>query len=363
MKKNNIEKMKQKLLIKIGISLILVIVLCYLFFVVILDGLLNNLLANILYDINIYWYYYIVNHKIEFITITYLLISGIVIYYQLSKFFNYMNTIFDSIDNVFKKDSNLIILPTDCKEIEDKLNNIKYNYLKSEQLAKTAESNKNDLIMYMAHDLKTPLTSVIGYLTLLEEEEDNISKDSRKKYTAISLNKSKRLEELINEFFEITRFNLQDISIEKQSLNLSYLLNQLVDEFYPLLEPKHLQCQLNIPENLSIQADSDKLARVFDNLFRNAINYSYENTVIFISVILTETILTIHFKNSGNQIPEHKLNKIFEKFYRVDDSRSSSTGGAGLGLAIAKQIIELHGGTIQVTSDTSFTEFMVSLPL
>lgn len=115
--------------------------------------------------------------------------------------------------------------------------------------------------------------------------------------------------------------------------------------------------------NITIYADSDKLSRVFNNLIKNAINYSKENTNIDINVKKKDKEIKVEIINQGKMIPKDKLDKIFENFYRLDTSRTSKTGGSGLGLAISKQIVELHNGKIEVTSNKDKTTFKVSLPL
>ena len=218
--------------------------------------------------------------------------------------------------------------------------------------------------MYLAHDLKTPLTSVIGYLTLLKDEKE-IPPELRQKYLAISLDKAERLEDLINEFFEITRFNLSGISLEYSLVNLSLMLEQLSYEFKPMLAQKNLNCILNIQPDIMIKCDPDKLQRVFDNLLRNAVNYSYENQDIIITASRTESPnnrIKIVFENKGIDIPKEKLDRIFEQFYRLDTSRATKTGGAGLGLAIAKEIVELHKGSISASCTDGVIHFEVLLP-
>ena len=212
----------------------------------------------------------------------------------------------------------------------------------------------------MAHDLKTPLTSIIGYLTLLNDEK-NISKELQEKYLKIALDKSLRVEELTNQFFDITRYNLHSMPINKTELNITYLLKQLIDECYPMLEKNNLKCVLNAPDKVNYLGDGDKLARAFGNLLKNAISYSYKDTVIEINVTEELDKLYITFRNKGAKIPDYKLEKIFEKFYRGDESRTSSTGGAGLGLAITKEIIELHNGKISVKNDDEYIEFDIIL--
>lgn len=216
--------------------------------------------------------------------------------------------------------------------------------------------------MYLAHDLKTPLTSVIGYLTLIRDEPQ-ISPKLRERYTGIALDKAQRLEELINEFFDITRFNLTTLVLEPERRNLSRMLEQIIDEFRPVLAEKELSVRTSIAPDVEILCDPDKLERVFDNLIRNAVSYSYERTEIYFSMVKQiEDRVEISIWNRGKTIPQEKLEHIFEQFFRLDSSRSTATGGAGLGLAIAKEIVELHGGTIRAESAKESVVFTVVLP-
>ena len=215
--------------------------------------------------------------------------------------------------------------------------------------------------MYLAHDLKTPLTSVIGYLTLLDECPE-LTTPQKAKYVGIALDKAYRLEQLINEFFEITRFDIHSVTLEKNRIDLNMMLAQITDEFYPMLAEKNLTVDIDIIEHIVMFADSDKIARVFDNLLKNAVNYSYENTKIRIGARIRRDKVIIKFRNKSDIITPEKLERLFEKFYRADSSRGTSTGGSGLGLAIAKQITELHGGTIKAKSTVDYTDFTVILP-
>ena len=185
--------------------------------------------------------------------------------------------------------------------------------------------------------------------------------EERAKYTHISLEKAIRLGELISEFFDITKFNLQNIELEPVELNLTMMLEQIADELYGVLRDKNLSCELNAEEDLEVNGDPDKLARVFDNILRNAVAYCYQDTTICIDAYRKNENIEIVFSNEGKKIPGTKLQTIFEKFYRLDDSRSTETGG-GLGLAIAKEIVELHGGRIMAKSDDYKTKFIVTLP-
>lgn len=253
------------------------------------------------------------------------------------------------------------IFKKEYAEVSAQMSEIKSTIQRHEQILKEEATRKNDLIAYLAHDLKTPLTSVIGYLSLLDEAPD-MPVEQKAKYINIALDKAQRLEKLINEFFEITRYNLQQIELEEETIDLYYMLVQMTDEFYPLLNAHGNTTKLRVDENTTIYGDSIKLARVFNNILKNAIAYSYRDTVIEIWSESTKDKILIYFRNKGKTIPAQKLNSIFEKFFRLDESRTTNTGGAGLGLAIAKEIITLHGGTITAKSENELTTFCVSLP-
>ncbi len=265
-------------------------------------------------------------------------------------------------DFMIEEKGNIDIFPKEYAEISAQMSDIKQAMQRHEQMLKEEASRKNDLIAYLAHDLKTPLTSVIGYLALLDEAQD-MPIEQKTKYVNIALSKALRLEKLINEFFDITRYNLQQIDLEKESINLCHMLVQMTDEFYPLLNAHGNQTEVCVDEDITVYGDSIKLARVFNNILKNAIAYSYPDTIIKIWAESTATDVWIYFCNKGKTIPAGKLNSIFEKFFRMDEARSTNTGGAGLGLAIAKEIITLHGGKITAESENESTTFRISLPV
>lgn len=310
--------------------------------------------------IRLYWKL-IGDNKIFFIIVGFLLLFAVFYYVALSKMMKYVDQIGDGIENILSESTEPIHLITELKPIEIRLNEIKANLKRKEIEAEEGEKKKNDLVLFLAHDLKTPLTSIVAYLSMLDTHED-MPREDREKYTHIALEKSIRLGELINEFFDITRYNLQKIELEAIEINLSFMLEQLADELYGVLQEKSLSCEVQVEENLVVYGDPDKLARVFDNILRNAIAYCYADTKIQIEAQMKNRNVEIVFTNQGDKIPGVMLQTIFEKFYRVDGSRSSGTGGAGLGLAIAKEIVELHGGLIRAKSDDNRTQFVVTLP-
>ena len=254
-----------------------------------------------------------------------------------------------------------IQLPDSLEDISIQLNLAREQALRDARAAREAEQRKNDLIVYLAHDLKTPLTSVIGYLTLLRDEPQ-ISPEIRARYTGIALEKAERLEDLINEFFDITRFNLSRLELERQSVDLTRMLEQVASEFRPIFAESGLSCSLDLPPKLHYSCDPDKLARVFDNLLRNASYYSLPDSTVEIAGRIEAGKIVLTFSNAGKNIPQEKLDRIFEQFFRLDSSRATRTGGAGLGLAIAKEIVELHGGTIRADSTEDRITFTICLP-
>lgn len=223
-----------------------------------------------------------------------------------------------------------------------------------------AEHIKDELITNVAHDLRTPLTSVIGYLNLLRSSP-NLSEDTRKKYIDIAYDKSERMEGLVTDLFDYTRYEKNKMAITRNHLELKQFMEQIIDEFYPSLRENQLVCYTAFaPEKIYIDGDGELLARAFANLMGNAIKYGAEGKQIRVEVNALPSLhkVRVAIINYGKIIPKKDLDKIFDKFYRGDAARSTS-GGTGLGLAIAKNIFEMHNGTIQVRSDEYGTVFEV----
>lgn len=282
-------------------------------------------------------------------------------FYFISKPVRQLDSLASAAEQLSRLSEEPIQLPPSLEDFSVQLNVAREQALRDARAAKEAEQRKNDMIVYLAHDLKTPLTSVIGYLTLLRDEPQ-ISPETQARYTGIALEKAERLEDLINEFFDITRFNLSHLDIELQPVDLTRMLEQIASEFQPIFAEKSLQCRLDLPPKLIYSCDPDKLARVFDNLLRNASYYSLPSSTVEIAGRRLEREIVLTFTNRGKSIPQEKLDRIFEQFFRLDSSRATRTGGAGLGLAIAKEIVELHGGTIRADSAEDHITFTLRFP-
>lgn len=370
--KSNYKKLKRTILIRTGLVALLALVIgegiVHFFIDGIFQGLFTRAMMAIFTGMHMdsemanEWYGRIfMDHKTVFLVIGFIILFLIFYNLLVKRMLHYLSSVEAAIDAIQREDDEQIVLVPELKPLEDKLMALRATLKRKEMETAISEQKKNDLVVYLAHDLKTPLTSIIAYLTMLDQRKSMPDED-REKYIHVTFEKASRLRELINEFFEITKFNLQDIVLEKEQLNLSFLLEQLADESYGVLKDKYLTCSVKTDDDLMVMGDPDKLARVFDNLLRNAIAYSYTDTEIEIEARAKGTDIVITFKNQGHEIPEQNLKLIFEKFYRVDNARSSQTGGSGLGLSIAKRIVELHGGIIEATSDWERTTFTVVLP-
>lgn len=273
----------------------------------------------------------------------------------------YFGKIDQGIDQLLTEHPGEIRLCPELSELEGKLNAVRQTLEQRKLEAEVVQQRKNDLVMYLAHDIRTPLTSVIGYLSLLEDAAD-LTREQRAKYIRITLEKANRLETLVNEFFEITRYQMQKIPLRKETLDLYYLLMQIKEEFYPITEKKGNTIVLEAQEDLTVYADGVKLARVLGNLLKNAASYADPGTEILLSAGKQKDMIRITVENQGPTIPKDKLERVFEQFYRADEARSTEGGGAGLGLAVAREIVNLHGGDICAQSIHGITTFTVTLP-
>lgn len=343
----------------------------------------------------IFWTAQVVRETLPFWLILVYVIGWIVLTrHFVCRPLRYLDEIVAAAEQLASPSDRTVTLSPSLKNIQDNLNLVREQALRNAILAKEAEQRKNDLVVYLAHDLKTPLTSVIGYLTLLRDEP-HLSPEFRARYTGIALDKALRLEDLINEFFDITRFNLTTLTLDKERVHLSRMLEQITNEFLPILSEKELTWRTEIAPNVELLCDPAKMERVFDNLIRNAVNYSYPGTEILLSMRTSGNLsadssamtsfrsaamnsaagttapggdkadrcVIITVSNHGRTIPPDKLNRIFEQFFRLDSSRATATGGAGLGLAISKEIVELHGGIISAASENETITFTVKFPI
>lgn len=299
-------------------------------------------------------------NKIEIISL--LMIGAIYFIFRqlINTVMTYFNEIDDNLKTIVTESDTLTELSPELSSISVKINQSKQIINHREMALKDSEMKKNDLVVYLAHDIKTPLTSIIGYLSFLVEAEE-IDELVRQKYLALVLTKANDLEGLINEFFDITRFNMQDIVLTKQQADLKLMLQQIVDERSFEMEAKGQWAEMEA-ESLLISVDLEKFARVLNNLVKNAILYGDDHSPINIKTKDTALGVTLTIANASDTLSEEAMATMFDKFIRLNRARTTNNGGAGLGLAISKDIVEAHDGQIAVASRDRVTTFTIFLP-
>ena len=292
----------------------------------------------------------------------------LIIYFILisNKFVTYVREIISGVERM-KSGDLMEEIPVqgedEFSEIAASINEMRQNLYETMESQKAVEKTKDELITNVAHDLRTPLTSILGYLDLLTQG-DFLTEEQKQKYLGIVSSKAKQLETLVKDLFDYTRYDKNKVKIKKEILDLNLFVPQLVDEFYPSFMDHQLECRTDFYEGaLNIEGNGELLARAIGNLISNAIKYGADGKLVEVHTGLKDKMAFVAIVNYGKIIPAADLDKIFDKFYRVENSRSLKTGGTGLGLAIAKNIVNLHEGNIWATSDESGTRFQIELPV
>ncbi|WP_367296059.1 sensor histidine kinase [Levilactobacillus yonginensis] len=252
----------------------------------------------------------------------------------------------------------------DVQRVVDSVNALVDSVINSMDEERAIEKSKDELITNVSHDIRTPLTSIIGYLGLIEDQQYH-TKDDLLKYTHTAFLKSKQMKSLVDDLFEYTKVRQTDTPLSLNNIDLAAMLEQLGASFELEAQKKGMTIgSTSEPAILMMEADPEKLVRVFNNLVSNALKYGDGGKEINLNAKrLSDNELEVRVTNDGPKIPKESLALIFERFYRVEESRSKETGGTGLGLAIAQSIVALHGGYIYVESDDELTSFVIHLPV
>lgn len=254
-------------------------------------------------------------------------------------------------------------LSGDHQRVVDSVNSLVDSVISSMEEERALKQSKDDLITNVSHDLRTPLTSIIGYLRLIEDRQFK-NEDDILKYTHTAYLKSIQMKSLVEDFFEYTKVSQSNPHLTINTINVDSMLQQLAASFELEAKQKHFvitsQCT---PKDLEITGDAEKIGRVFNNLITNALKYGNGGKNIFLSAKQINDTVIFEVANDGEKVPAEALGKLFDRFYRVEGSRSKATGGTGLGLAIAQSIVEMHNGTIEAHSNDKRTSFVIQLPL
>ncbi|TVY09033.1 HAMP domain-containing protein [Paenibacillus cremeus] len=226
-----------------------------------------------------------------------------------------------------------------------------------------AERLKNELVTNVSHDLRTPLTLIMGYLRLLHDKNYETPEQAAS-YASIAYSKSEKLKSLIDDLFEYTKLSNQDVPLNKRGVVINEVLEQLLEEYVSLSEEQQLTLVRSLPpERLTVRIDVDQMIRVFENLLSNAIKYSLKPGTITVLMTHDRTHVLIRISNQADNLTPDELEQLFDRFYRVDQARTSDFGGSGLGLAIARSIVESHEGSIWAESEDGQIHFYVKLKL
>lgn len=329
--------------------------------ILVLHTLLSALLFRLLGENYIFYYRELYIYLFANVLWTVLLLSRTRLF--LKKVVDYVEELRKASERFFDPDvGQETELSPELADIAARINLLKAESIQKERLSREHEKQKNDRMMYLAHDLRTPLSSVIGYLNLLRDDESRLAPELRTKYLSVALDKAERLEFLIDEFFDMSRLTLSEISPNCGEIHLNLLLRQLICEFEPLFREKDLRCELCAGQERPLRCDGELIRRVFENLLRNALLYGKPSSVITLRSEFEEKFVRVRTENVAPAIPREKLDLIFEPFFRLDNSRNSA-GGAGLGLSIAKHIVDLHHGRIEANCEGETVCFTVELPL
>jgi signal transduction histidine kinase len=251
----------------------------------------------------------------------------------------------------------------DIQKVVDSIHVLVDSTVEAMEEERRIEQSKDELITNVSHDIRTPLTSIIGYLGLIEEGR-YASQEEIKSYVHTAYEKAKQMKVLVDDLFEYTKVRQTTTPLHKSTFDMIQLLEQLAIDFELEAKEKGMEIVVHSPHNqLMMEADTEKLVRVFNNLISNALKYGKGGKLIQLDVESAgeETVITV--KNDGEPLPEEALDQLFERFYRAETSRSQETAGTGLGLAIAQSIVELHGGNITAQSKSGWTCFIIRLPL
>ncbi|WP_168121381.1 HAMP domain-containing sensor histidine kinase [Paenibacillus sp. HB172176] len=308
---------------------------------------------------------------VNFFLIVFVPLSILFFFLFTNRYASYFNSISSGIHNlaVGNFQSRVELHSGDEFEtIAEDINRASAQLKKAVERGDFAESSKDQLLLNLAHDLRTPLTSVLGYLDFLLKNDD-LTPEQIRHYTTIAHTKSLRLEKLIEELFGIAKMNYGMLSIEKKPIDLSELLHQLSEEMYPVFEKNRISARLRAAPGIIVEGEGELLARVFENLVMNAARYGKDGQFVDIEARLESieeenaAAAVVQVINYGHVIAEEELPLLFDMFYTGDKARSPQEGGTGLGLFIAKNIVEQHGGTITADSSITRTVFEVRLPV
>lgn len=246
------------------------------------------------------------------------------------------------------------------KKRRDELGRLSQSFMQMTQKLAHVEENRKEFTANISHDIQSPLSNIKGYVTLLEKND--VSQEERAHYMNTINGEIDRLSTLTNQLLQLTTLDQQEQLLNPQTFFVNEQIQKLLVHYQWQIQKKELMLSHSLP-TVAITADADLLNMVWDNLLSNAIKYINEFGTIDIELTEQEHSITVIFSDNGIGISEHEQQQIFERFYRVDSSRTRTVEGTGLGLSIVWRIISLHNGSVEVTSEFGYgTTITVILP-
>ncbi|WP_144572280.1 sensor histidine kinase [Bacillus paramycoides] len=223
------------------------------------------------------------------------------------------------------------------------------------------KTERSEFLASVAHELRTPLTYVRGYADIALKE--STAPEQRLRYLSIIKDESDYITNLVQDLFSLAQMEQHNFSIQVKEVYLHAFLTRITEKINVMYGEKQIRVVFTCPPSLLVKLDEQRFEQVMVNFLNNAYRHSKEHSPINISVTEEHKRISIKIEDEGEGIPQEDLPHIFDRFYRVDKARSRATGGTGLGLSIVKEIVELHGGNITVTSEVGHGScFMISLP-
>lgn len=304
----------------------------------------------------------------NFIIPIFLIVDALVLYWRLHQRYKQMQLrhIISELHYIAEGNYDYRIpfeLKGDLNRIIQSINGLVDSTMMAIEEERKIEQSKDELITNVSHDIRTPLTSIIGYLGLIEDKQYH-SEEELLKYTHTAFMKAKQMKSLVEDLFEYTKVRQSSVPIYYITFDMVQLVEQLAVDFELEAAKKGIEIIVQANQKqIMMEGDTEKIVRVFNNLISNALKYGKGATQIVVDFeqISQEVIITV--KNNGQMIPQKSLEQLFDRFYRVEESRSQETGGTGLGLAISQSIIALHGGYIYAKSNPEWTSFIIHLPI
>ena len=225
---------------------------------------------------------------------------------------------------------------------------------------KHLKEERNEFLASISHELRTPLTYIKGYADVARRK--NIADKDRGQYLGIIYEESEKLSDMIKDLFDLAKIDRNTFVINRINVQLCFYLHDFYEKVFPAFKEKGIKLELNCRENIFVRIDPMRFEQILLNLLNNALKYSEPDTKTSISVKKEKGKVQIEIKDEGSGIPKEDVPFIFDRFYRVEKSRSRDSGGTGLGLSIVKELIEAHEGNIEMTSEQGKgSTFMITL--